>query len=130
MSKRKLLLTNSGFTLIEIIVVLVILGILATLAVTKYIDLEENVKQRAFDTVVSEINAREFLTWSDQKISGSGFVSDAKIFGDMNYDIDPNYVWNPGDPTITGGTLVFKGEAYTLSRTPSTIEIPAIWKKN
>ena len=130
MSKRKLLTTNSGFTLIEIIVVLVILAILASIAVTKYIDLEENTKQQAFNTVISEINAREFLTWSDQKISGSGYINDAKIFGDMNYDIDPNYVWNAGDPTVTGGTITFKGESFTLSRSPSTLEVPAIWKRN
>ena len=130
MSKRKLLTTNSGFTLIEIIVVLVILAILASIAVTKYIDLEANTKQQAFNTVISEINAREFLTWSDQKISESGYINDAKIFGDMNYNIDPNYVWNAGDPTVIGGTIVFKGESFTLSRSPSTIEVPAIWKKN
>ena len=129
-SIRKLLVANSGFTLIEIIVVLVILAILASIAVTKYIDLEENTKQQAFNTVISEINAREFLTWSDQKISESGYINDAKIFGDMNYNIDPNYVWNAGDPTVTGGTITFKGESFTLSRSPSTLEVPAIWKRN
>ena len=94
---------------------------------SRYTDLEKNAKQKAFSTVINEINAREFLTWSDEKISTSGYVSDAKIFGKMNYSVDPNYAWNPGDPTVTGGTLVFKGESFTLSRTASTTEVPAIW---
>ena len=106
------------------------MGILAAFAVTKYTDLEENAKQKAFNTLLTEINAREFLTWSDQKISSSGFKGDAKVFGKMNYDIDPNYVWNPGDPTVSGGTIVFKGEAFTLSRAESTPNIPAVWKLN
>lgn len=128
MLKRKLLQNHDGFTLVEIIAVLVILGILAVLAVPRFIDLEQKAKQKAFKTVLTEINAREFLTWSDHKISTSGYVSDAKVFGAMNYAVDPNYAWNPGDPTETGGTIDFKGESYTLSRTASTNENPAIWE--
>ena len=127
MIERKLLKTENGFTIVEIIAVLVILGILAAFAVTKYTDLEGKAKQRAFITVINEINAREFLTWSDAKISTSGYIDDAKIFGRMNYKVDPNYEWNSGDPTVSGGTLVFKGESFSLSRSASNIEIPAVW---
>ena len=127
MPKRKLLQNDKGFTLVEIIAVLIILGILAVLAVSRYVDLEQKARKNVFSTVLNEINAREFLTWSDQKISGSGYVSDAKIFGEMNYDVDPNWAWNPGDPTISGGTLNFKGESFTLSRATSTNQIPAVW---
>jgi len=130
MSKQKILIDNKGFTLVEIIAVLVILGILAVLAVPRYIDLEQNARQKAFNTVVTEINAREFLTWSDAKISNSGYVDDASIFGTMNYDVDPNFVWNAGDPNISGGTLNFKGESFTLSRAASTNQIPAVWAQN
>jgi prepilin-type N-terminal cleavage/methylation domain-containing protein len=128
MLSRKPLKNQKGFTIVEIIAVLVILGILAAFAVTRYTDLEKNAKKNAFDKAIAEINAREFLTWSDQKISTSGYVDDLKIFGAMNYNIDPNYGWNPGDPTLTGGTIIFKGEAFSLSRIASTTDKPAIWK--
>ena len=45
------LLDDSGFTLIEIIAVLVILGVIAALAVPRYVDLENNTRQKAVDTV-------------------------------------------------------------------------------
>lgn len=128
MLKHKSLYTEKGFTIVEIIAVLVILGILAAVAVGRYVDLEHNARQKAFNTVISEINARESLTWSDHKISESGFVSDAKIFGEINYSVDPNYAWNPGDPQVTGGTLTFKGESFTLSRTAATASQPAVWE--
>jgi prepilin-type N-terminal cleavage/methylation domain-containing protein len=129
MLKQKLLQNDKGFTLIEIIMVLVILGVLATVAVPRYIDLAEGARQIAIDAAISEINARENLTWADHKISTSGFVSDAKIFGEIDYGIDPNYTWNPSDPTISGGTLFFKERSFTLSRTASTSPKPAVWKR-
>jgi len=130
MFKQKLLRKNSGFTLIEIIAVLVILGVLAVVAVPRYIDLEENARKKGIETAISEINARESLTWANHKVSTSGFISDAKIFGDLNYSIDPNYIWNTGDPTVSGGTLSFKGESITVSRTASTYIKPAVWNRN
>ena len=128
MLKQELLLNAKGFTLVEIIAVMVILGVLAAVAVPRYVNLEESARQKCIQTVISEINARESLTWAGHKISTSGFVSDAKIFDDVNYNLDPSYVWHSGDPSITGGTIKFKGEFYTLSRWSSSPLKAAVWK--
>ncbi len=127
--KLKRLQNDKGFTLIEIIAVMIILGVLAAVAVPRYVDLAGGARQKAIDAAVSEINARESLTWADHKISTSGFVSDAKIFGKTNYDLRPEYIWNPGDPTLSGGTLDFKRESFTLSRTASSFLKPAVWNR-
>ena len=51
-------LGQKGFTLIEIVMVLVLLGILAAVAVPKYFDLQKEAEERAMATVEAEIRAR------------------------------------------------------------------------
>ncbi len=49
---------QKGFTLIEIIAVLVILGVLAAVAVPKYLDLAAAGRQQAAQAAISEIKGR------------------------------------------------------------------------
>ncbi len=54
MDKKQLLRSQGGFTLIEIISVLVLLGILAAVAVPKFINLQNDAKTKAVQAAVAE----------------------------------------------------------------------------
>jgi hypothetical protein len=107
---------------------LIILGVLASVAISRFNNLEDNSKQTTIDSAISELNGRESLAWANQKISTTGYIDDQDIVDVFDYNLGSHYTWTV-PPDAFGGTLQFKGLSVAITRTPSTAEQPAFWSR-
>ena len=122
-------ITNTkGFTLIELIAVMVILGVMASVAVKKFHLISDTASDRAMEEVIEELNVRETVTWTKIKWTTTGWTNDADLFALLDTHLGSNYVWTAG-PGPAGGTIKFKFTTIVLTRTPSTTSSIGRWKR-
>ena len=115
---------QKGFTLIELIAVLAIMGIWSSVLVTKINNVDKFAKEAVIIAITSDLNSREMGMWAGAMIDG--YKNDAQsVWVKKSYLELSTVVWI--NLKSTGGTISVNGTRVTLIRTPSTIQGAAKW---
>lgn len=112
---------EKGFTLVEMLAVMIILGVIASIAAIKIMNFDSSASSKIVDNVIDELNTRDKLVWSNGKLTDATEPQ-------MNTD------FILGKAKVSGGPVVFtitvNGNPVSVYREPATGTTPAIWRRN
>ena len=118
---------QKGFTLLETMSVLVIMGVIFSVAIKKFDLISDSASMTAIKTEVRELNSQESLVWIQMKLSDIGWIYDVDVYNAIEKNLGQGYSWSPG-PAIGGGTLHYKSQSVALVRNQSTGHAVGSWK--
>ncbi len=131
MKKKRLLRNEKGFTLIEIIAVLVILGILAAVAVPKYFDLQTKAREKAIYTALSELKVRVNQHFASQLLDGKAVADITYLAADVGTGLGEDFgvtTWDLSAATTIAITIKYYPNPGTTVNEVTSNSIIAIPK--
>jgi MSHA pilin protein MshA len=118
-----MLRNEKGFTLIEIIAVLVILGILAAVAIPRYISMMEESRNSAAQAAIGEVKARASNYYASQMLRNGGVTTLAAVAASVTATPDVGADFVATSAIASGSTglditvTTVKGHALTTAQT-------------
>lgn len=110
-------MNEKGFTLIELIMVIVILGILAVVAIPRYQDLRTEAALAAADGVYGAVNGAAAINFASRLVSptiSNPINSPANLVAALNNTTAPDG-WTSGANTTNALSTSIGGVSYTIS---------------
>lgn len=132
MEKRNIIKNQKGFTLIEIIAVLIILGILSAVAVPKYLDLKAESETKAIQGALAAGASNVTLSWSEYLLKSGGTVPTGITSGSWVPALTPALAaieTDLGDFTASYSYASATGVTITLATGPSWFDTTATYTK-
>jgi len=126
MMNDNLIANRKGFTMIELMAVLVIMSVMLSVTIKKFDLLSDSASITAIKEGVRELNTQETLVWTQMKLSETDWTSDSEVFNAVDKNLGQGYRWNPG-PNTSGGTLHFKTQSIVLVRNESKRNTVGSW---
>lgn len=110
---------QQGFTLIELVVVIVILGVLATTAVPKFIDISSDANKSVLEAMGGAILSGSKLVYAKSIVQGvqNQALTNIDIDGDGNNDVEVKYGYPSGNRTTGIANAVEFGDDWAYGDT-------------
>lgn len=136
MAKNNLMKNQKGFTLIEVIAVLVLLSILAAVAVPRFFAMQEETEYQTLRIAHNDMKSRAIIQYSKSVLAngGTATIADQDTWSDLGLaDLaaiqaayqDFSGTWAATSTTVITYTTAINGGDVTFTLTPGTTTDPA-----
>jgi prepilin-type N-terminal cleavage/methylation domain-containing protein len=117
--EKNILRDKKGFTLIEIIIVLVVLGVIAAFAVPRFFTIADKTRDRALSETVEELKGQISQYYTLQLSQGTTSsdidCSSTTLNIDLGSDFTATISSNAKDDPITGTVTINDGSGKTMN---------------
>lgn len=116
-----------GFTLVELLCVIIVLGIIFTITLHKFGIFEDNAAQSVIDLSIEELNTREKLVWSNIRLNQDY----SKPINDQTMEEVDRNLGSGTDIKCENTSCIIniRGQTAAVVRKPATNVEPAIWSR-